>query len=56
MIIFNNFVEKLNRFSNKKIARVEKDVHFQSAEYFEMAVKRIGKVFDCLNKNDIKLF
>ena len=37
--------------TNRKFIGIEKNDLF-----FEMAVKRIGKVFDCLNKNDIKLF
>ena len=37
--------------TNRKFIGIEKN-----DLYFEMAVKRIGKVFDCLNKNDIKLF
>lgn len=37
--------------TNRKFIGIEKNDLF-----FEMAVKRISKVFDCLNKNDIKLF
>lgn len=42
--VFDRFVEKVNRYSNKKIARVEKDVHFQSTEYFESAINEKRKI------------
>lgn len=44
--IFDKFIEKLNRYSNKKIARVEKSDFKLSFELFERAV---------LNKRKIKL-
>lgn len=50
---FNEFVEKLNRFSNKKITRVEKDIQFQSAEYFETAVNEKRKIRLMLLNKDI---
>ena len=42
--IFDSFIEKLNRFSNKKIARVEKETYQISAELFELAVSEKRKV------------
>lgn len=42
--IFNAFAEKLNRFSNKKIARVDNDTYHLSAELFEHAIEDRRKV------------
>ncbi len=42
--IFDKFVEKLNRYSNKKIARVEKDGSKAFVEYFEDAVFEKRKI------------
>ena len=36
--IIDNFIEKLNRYSNKRIARVEKDTYQLTSELFESAV------------------
>lgn len=42
--IFDSLIEKLNRFSNKKIARVEKGTYQITAELFELAVAETRKV------------
>lgn len=42
--LFDNFVEKLNRYSNKKIARVEKDSYKITTELFENAVLEKRKI------------
>lgn len=42
--IFAKFAEKLNRFSNKKIARVEKETFHISVELFEHAIEEKRKV------------
>ena len=42
--IFDNFIDKLNRFSNKGIARVDKETYHISAELFEHAIKDKRKV------------
>ena len=42
--IFDKFVQKLNRYTNKKIARVEKDSYQFSAELFENAIKEKRKI------------
>ncbi len=52
--IFDNFLDKLNRFSNKKIARVEKDSHQASTELFERAVYEKRKI-KLMFKNRIEL-
>lgn len=52
--IFDNFLDKLNRFSNKKIARVEKDSHQASTELFEHAVYEKRKI-KLMFKNRIEL-
>lgn len=50
--IFDKFIEKLNRYSNKKIARVEKDSYKISAELFEGAIQDRRKVrFMYKNRN-----
>ena len=52
--IFDNFLDKLNRFSNKKIARVEKDSHQASTELFERSVYEKRKI-KLMFKNRIEL-
>ena len=42
--LFDNFVQKLNRYSNKKIARVEKKSYEFTAELFEGAVLEKRKI------------
>ena len=42
--LFNSFVEKLNRYSNKKIARVEKATYQLTSELFENAVTDKRKI------------
>ncbi len=42
--IFNAFAEKINRFSNKKIAKVEKETYHISAELFEHAITEKRKI------------
>ena len=42
--LFDKFVEKLNRYSNKKIARVEKNSYKLSAELFESAAAEKRKI------------
>ena len=42
--IFDNFVEKLNRYSNKKIARVEKNSYKLTLELFDNAVLEKRKI------------
>lgn len=42
--LFNNFIEKLNRYSNKKIARVEKATYQLTSELFENAVADRRKI------------
>ena len=42
--LFNNFIEKLNKYSNKKIARVEKGSYKITAELFENAVADKRKI------------
>jgi len=51
--IFDEFVEKLNRFSNKKLARVEKDTYQISAELFEHAVSDKRKIRLMFKNRDI---
>lgn len=52
--IFDRFIEKLNRYSNKKIARVEKDSYKINAELFEGAIRDKRKVrFMYKNRNII---
>ena len=41
---FDSFIEKLNRFSNKKIARVEKSTYQISVEIFEHAIIEKRKI------------
>lgn len=50
--IFDSFLEKINRYSNKKIARVEKETFQLSAELFELAVSEKRKV-RLMHKNKI---
>lgn len=50
--IFDNFLEKINRYSNKKIVRVEKETFHMSAELFELAVSEKRKV-RLMHKNKI---
>ena len=61
--IFDSFIEKINKFSNKKIARVEKDTFYIFADLFENAIKDKRKVrlmlknksnFDCIPLNIIE--
>lgn len=42
--IFDKFIENLNRFSNKKLARVDKSTYHISVELFENAVNNNRKV------------
>lgn len=42
--IFDRFLEKINRYSNKKIARVEKETYHMTAELFELGVSEKRKV------------
>lgn len=42
--LFNSFIEKLNRYSNKKIARVEKATYQLTSELFENAVADRRKI------------
>ena len=42
--LFDKLLEKINRFSNKKIARVEKETYCFVAELFESAIKEKRKV------------
>ena len=42
--IFDGFIEKINRFSNKKISRVEKATYQISVEMFERAIKEKRKI------------
>lgn len=42
--IFDGFIEKINRFSNKKISRVEKATYQISVEMFECAIKEKRKI------------
>lgn len=42
--IFDGFIEKVNRFSNKKISRVEKATYKISVEMFERAIKEKRKI------------
>ena len=42
--LFNSFIEKLNRYSNKKIARVEKATYQLTSELFENAVAERRKI------------
>ncbi len=42
--IFDKFIEKLNRYSNKKITRVEKNTYQITAEIFEHAVREKRKI------------
>ena len=42
--VFDEFVEKINRYSNKKIARVEKDCSPATVELFENAVRDRRKI------------
>ena len=43
-IMFDGFIEKINRFSNKKISRVEKATYQISVEMFERAIKEKRKI------------
>lgn len=51
--IFNSFIEKLNRYSNKNIARVEKEEFSMSLELFERAVAKKRKVKLIFKNRDI---
>ena len=42
--IFNGFLEKLNRYSNKKIARIDKATYKITAELFENAIAEKHKI------------
>lgn len=42
--IFDGLIEKINRFSNKKIAKVEKETYQFTTELFELAVSEKRKV------------
>ncbi len=42
--LYDSFIEKLNRYSNKKIARVEKSSYKLSAELFENAILERRKI------------
>ena len=42
--IIDSFIEKLNRYSNKRIARVEKDTYQLTSELFESAVSDKRKI------------
>ena len=42
--LFGSFLEKLNRYSNKKIARIDKSTYEMSAELFENAVNEKRKI------------
>ena len=42
--IFDNFIEKLNRFSNRKIAKVEKKTYKLATELFENAILEKRKI------------
>lgn len=42
--IIDNFIEKLNRYSNKRIARVEKNTYQLTSELFESAVSDKRKI------------
>lgn len=52
-IIFDNFIAKLNRYSNKKITRIEKDEFIMSFELFERAVSGKRKVKLLFKNRDI---
>lgn len=51
--ILNEFIEKVNRFTNKKIARVEKESYQISAELFEHAITDKRKVRLMFKNRDI---
>lgn len=51
--IFDEFIEKINRFSNKKLARVEKETYQVSAELFEHAVDDKRKIKLMFKNRDI---
>ena len=42
--LFDNFLEKVNRYSNKKISRVEKDTYQFTSELFESAIRDKRKI------------
>ena len=42
--LFDKFIEKINRYSNKKLSRVEKDTYQFAAELFESAAKDKRKI------------
>ncbi len=42
--VFANFLEKINRFSNKKITRVEKETYHMTVELFSLAVAEKRKI------------
>lgn len=50
---FNSFIEKLNRYSNKNIARVEKEEFSMSLELFERAVAKKRKIKLIFKNRDI---
>lgn len=50
--LFDAFIDKLNRFSNKKIARVEKETYQVPAEFFDLAIREKRKIrLMCKNGN-----
>ena len=51
--IFDEFIEKINRFSNKKLARVEKETYQVSVELFEHAVDDKRKIKLMFKNRDI---
>lgn len=51
--LFSNFLEKINRFSNKKIARVEKLTYKLTSELFENAVSEKRKINLMLKNREI---
>ena len=52
--IFDNLIEKINRFANKKIVRVDKDSYQFSYELFEQAIKKKRKI-NLIFRNRAKL-
>ena len=51
--IFDEFIEKVNKFTNRKLARVEKESYQISAELFEHAVSDKRKVRLMFKNRDI---
>lgn len=51
--IFDTFLTKINRFSNKKLTRVEKSTYYISVEHFESAIDEKRKIRLMLKNKDV---